>query len=72
MDKERIRQFEEEWQEIKESLTYKHSGEEMVLMSILSDVQEEIGFGLLDRANDKVNFVKYVLSKIMEEKRERE
>lgn len=69
MTKERLEEFKAEWQNIQnESITYKHSGVEMVLMSILSDVQEEIAMGLTERATDKINFVKYVLSEVKDEK----
>lgn len=65
-----IKRFEAEWDQIKESITYKHSGPEMVVASILSDAQEELAIGRENGANLRINFAKFILGKMMEEKRE--
>ena len=39
----------------------------MMVMSILSNVQEELALGLGDRAYKNVNVCKYILSKMMHE-----
>jgi TfoX/Sxy family transcriptional regulator of competence genes len=54
-----IDQFEES---VLESLTYKHSGGSMVLMSLLSDVQEMIERDDKEGARQTVNRVKYLIS----------
>lgn len=55
------------------SLTAKLSGQEMVVMSILSDCQEMIGSTNSDQRMDEVrkqlNVAKYILSEMMDQKR---
>jgi len=54
-------QYEHYKGSVEESLTYKHSGKRIVIANILSDVQEEIERGLIERANDNINIAKYLL-----------
>ena len=58
------------------SLTAKLTGQEMVVMSILSDCQELIGYGGagglnagLDGVRKQLNVAKYILSEMMNKKR---
>ena len=58
------------------SLTAKLSGQEMVVMSILSDCQELIGDGgagglspRMDEVRKQLNVAKYILSEMMDQKR---
>ena len=55
-----------------ESLTAKFSGQEMVVMGILSDCQEMLGMGAGPRAVEHVrkqlNVAKFILSEMMEQK----
>lgn len=58
------------------SLTAKLSGQEMVVMSILSDCQEMIGDGgasglnpRMDAVRKQLNVAKYILSEMMDQKR---
>ena len=58
------------------SLTAKLSGQEMVVMSILSDCQELIGDGgagglspRMDEVRKQLNVAKYILSEMMDKKR---
>ena len=55
-----------------ESLTAKFSGQEMVVMGILSDCQEMLGMGAGPRAVEHVrkqmNVAKFILSEMMEHK----
>ena len=48
------------------SLTAKLSGQEMVVMGILSDAQHLIEFGQGDEARKLLNVAKYVLSEILD------
>jgi len=53
------------------SLTARHSGLEMVVMSILSDAQELQSFGhaqALDQSRKNMNIAKFILSEMMEAK----
>ena len=50
------------------SLTAKLSGMEMVVMSVLSDVQELIEMGSSDNARKNINIAKFILSEMMEAK----
>jgi hypothetical protein len=57
------------------SLTARFSGLEMVVMGVLSDVQELIGFGgdqSLEQARKELNRAKYILGEIMEAKKQKE
>lgn len=47
---------------VKESITYKFSGMPMVIMSILSDSQEEMARGQTEKARQTINIAKYLLS----------
>ena len=60
-------QYEHYKGSVEESLTYKLSGKRMVIASILSDVQEEIERGLIERANDNINIAKYLLFELPED-----
>lgn len=55
------------------SLTAKLSGQEMVVMSILSDCQEMIGSTdsdpRMDEVRKQLNVAKYILSEMMDQKR---
>jgi len=55
------------------SLTAKLSGQEMVVMSILSDCQEMIGSTdsdpRMDEVRKQLNVAKYILSEMMDKKR---
>lgn len=58
------------------SLTAKLSGQEMVVMSILSDCQEMIGGGgaaglnpRMEEVRKQLNVAKYILSEMMDQKR---
>ena len=58
------------------SITAKLSGQEMVVMSILSDCQELIGDGgasglnpRMDAVRKQLNVAKYILSEMMDQKR---
>jgi len=46
---------------LKNSITYKFSGKEMAVTSMLSDVQELIELGQTERARKMINLSKYVL-----------
>jgi hypothetical protein len=52
-----------------ESITARLSGQEMVVMGILSDAQEMIDLGYRENVVLYLNRAKYILSKMMEEKR---
>lgn len=55
-----------------ESFTARHSGLEMVVMSILSDCQELISFDhaqALDQARKELNRAKFILGEMMEQRR---
>ena len=47
---------------VKESLTFKFSGMPMVIMSILSDSQEQMARGDSESARQTINVAKYLLS----------
>ena len=54
-----------------ESITARHCGLEMVVMSILSDAQELQSFNhaqALDQSRKLMNIAKYILSEMLEEK----
>ena len=56
-----------------ESITAKFSGLEMVVMGLLSDAQELQTFGhaqALDQSRKNMNIAKFILSEMMEAKRE--
>ena len=52
------------------SITAKLSGQEMVVMSILSDIQHVIGNN--ETARQQLNVAKFILSEMMAEKRNKE
>ena len=47
---------------MKKSLTYKLSGKNMVVVSLLSDVQELIALGQDEKSRQMLNLVKYIVS----------
>jgi len=53
-----------------DSLTARLSGLEMVVMSILSDAQELLAMGATNDSRQYMNRAKFILSEMMEEKRE--
>ena len=52
------------------SLTARISGLEMVVMGVLSDSQELLAMGRSDDARKQMNIAKFILSEMMEAKRE--
>lgn len=52
------------------SLTARLSGLEMVVMGVLSDSQELLAMGRSDDARKQMNIAKFILSEMMEVKRE--
>ena len=52
--------------------TARACGPEMVVMSILSDAQHVLEFNDKDRARKFMNIAKFILSEMMEAKREKE
>ena len=61
-----------------DSLTARFSGQEMVVMSILSDCQEMIGAGgasglnpRMEEVRKQLNVAKFILSEMMDQKRGR-
>lgn len=52
------------------SLTARLSGLEMVVMSVLSDAQELLAMGATNDSRQYMNRAKFILSEMMEEKRE--
>ena len=63
-------------QEYMNSITAKLSGQEMVVMSILSDCQELIGAGgasglnpRMEEVRKQLNVAKYILSEMMDKRR---
>ena len=52
------------------SFTARMSGLEMVVMSILSDAQELLAMGATNDSRQYMNRAKFILSEMMEEKRE--
>jgi calcineurin-like phosphoesterase family protein len=65
MSKEQIRK------EYMESLTARLSGQEMVVMGILSDCQEMLEMGYSDnQIRQQLNVAKFILSKMMEKREE--
>ncbi len=58
-----------------QSITARLSGLEMVAMSVLSDAQELMSFGhaqATDQARKNINIAKFILSEMMEAKRNEE
>jgi hypothetical protein len=51
---------------VRESLSYKFSGANMVVASLMSDAQEEIAAGMDERARQTLNRAKAVLFEIMD------
>jgi len=47
---------------IESSITFKFSGPTMVVMSLLSDAQEESTFGMTETARQTINRAKWVLA----------
>jgi hypothetical protein len=59
-------------EEYMDSLTAKFSGLEMVIAGVLSDAQELMSFGndqATDQARKNINIAKFILSEMMEAKR---
>lgn len=52
--------------DVKESITYRTCGMPMVVMSLLSDAQEELAMGMDERARQTVNRAKRLLHDLME------
>ena len=52
------------------SITAKFSGLEMVVMGILSDAQELLAMDRAESARKQMNVAKFILSEVMEAKRE--
>jgi len=50
----------------KNSLSYKFSGKNMVIFSILSDAQELIAMGAGEKARKEINLAKYLLEYLEE------
>ena len=53
-----------------QSITARYAGLEMVVMSILSDAQELLAMGATNDSRQYMNRAKFILSEMMEEKRE--
>lgn len=56
-----------------DSITARFSGLEMVVMSVLSDAQELMSFGhdqATDQARKNINIAKFILSDLMQSKKE--
>ena len=47
---------------VRESSSYRLGGKEMVVASLMSDAQEEISMGLVDKARQTLNRAKYILT----------
>jgi hypothetical protein len=47
---------------VESSFTFKRSGPAMIVMSLLSDAQEETTFGMTETARQTINRAKWVLS----------
>ena len=52
--------------QIRESITYRLSGANMVVMGLMSDAQEELQMGASERARQTLNRAKAVLCEVME------
>ena len=62
-------------QQYMESITARHSGLEMVVMSILSDAQELQSFNhaqALDQSRKQLNIAKFILCEMMDQRRSAE
>lgn len=46
---------------VEESATYQCSGKNMVVMSLMSDAQEEMAHGMYETARQTLNKAKYIL-----------
>ena len=55
-----------------QSITARLSGLEMVVMSVLSDAQELLAMGRSDDSRKQMNIAKFILSQMMEAKRDEE
>ena len=53
-----------------QSITAKMCGIEMVVMSVLSDAQELLAMGKNDNSRKLMNIAKFILSEMMDSKRE--
>ena len=47
---------------VQDSITFKHCGPGMVIMSLMSDVQEEIKYGLAEEARQTLNRAKFLVN----------
>ena len=52
--------------QIKESISYRLSGANMVVMGLMSDAQEELQMGANERARQTLNRAKAILGEVME------
>ena len=50
------------------SITAKLSGQEMVVMSVLSNAQELLAMGMTNQARKQMNVAKFILSEMLEAK----
>lgn len=50
------------------SITAKLSGQEMVVMSVLSNAQELLAMGMTNQARKQMNVAKFILSEMIEAK----
>lgn len=53
-------------EEIRNCITYKLAGANMVVAGLMSDAQEEIAMGMAERARQTLNRAKLILGEIME------
>ena len=49
---------------LKETMAYKDGGKELVIVSMLSDIQEQIALGQKEEARMAINRVKYLIQKL--------
>jgi len=52
--------------QIKECITYRLSGANMVVAGLMSDAQEEMSMGAVERARQTLNRAKFILGEIMD------
>ena len=57
-------------EEYMQSITAKLSGLEMVIMGVLSDAQELLAMGATEQSRKNMNIAKFILSEMMDAKRE--
>ena len=49
---------------LKETMAYKDGGKDLVIVSMLSDIQEQIALGQKEEARMAINRVKYLIQKL--------